>query len=136
MMRVFAFLALAAAAPPKDTLAKTTAAIVAGEYADQLFTGTHQDCVMKKHLGLKIWEFKPPKGSPDVPRKIGDDFLVGLGACCVDAEKKEVPGCVAGLEQAYKILQEAKTGKGHDYLEAADVFQTYRRSLSGKAQEL
>jgi hypothetical protein len=141
MMRVFAFLALAAAAPPKDTLAKTTAAILAGEYADKLFTGTHQDCVMKKHLELKIWEFKGPKGSPDVKRKISPDFLVGLGACCVMDEKekggkKEVPDCVTGLEEAYKILTDAKTGTGADYLEASDVFITYRKMVAGKAEEL
>jgi hypothetical protein len=145
MMRVFAFLALAAAdALAKDTLAEMTAAIAAGEYASNFFTGDDNadientprsqlmhDCVRDKLLRqLKPIAF--PRELAEEPILIEDDLLVGLAACCVPPQPKPnkpelVPGCVPGLEEGYKILREATHPK--EIGEAATIINTYKKQI-------
>jgi hypothetical protein len=141
MMRVFAFLALAAAdAPARETLAEMAAAIAAGEHANNFFTGDDNVDIANTPRSRLMHGCVKDKLSAlgEGPMMFQNDFQVDIAACCVPYRPKPnkpelVPECVPALEAAYKIVREAKSD--NDMNKAAPIFKSYMKQL-GDGDEL
>merc|ERR1719375_2557349 len=113
-----------------DNLADTVLAIKAGELENNFFSGEHGGGTKHERTAGCVHD-KLDAIRDEGPMTFKNDLLVDLTACCLPDEDEEIeevlPGCIEGMEEAYKILYASRSD--HEILEkVAPLLEKYVRS--------